>query len=156
MSIVTVMMTLRALEAYKVRDLIHAHGSGIATWADWWGFKMEAVDGIPHNAALVKSTGAPVAIHSDSSNEVQRLNIQASKTLRYGMTEADALETITLDPARILGISDRVGSIEVGKDADFALFSGPPLDVYSLVLATWIDGEQVYDRKTEGTPNARP
>ena len=145
-----------ALEAYKVRDLIHQHGSGIATWADWWGFKMEAVDGIPHNAALVKATGAPVAIHSDSSNEVQRMNVQASKTLRYGMSEEDALETITLDPARILGIADRVGSIEVGKDADFALFDGPPLDVYSLVVGTWIDGKQVYDRKVEGTPNARP
>jgi len=145
-----------ALEAYKVRDVIHAHGSGIATWADWWGFKMEAVDGIPNNAALVKATGAPVAIHSDSSNQVQRLNVQAAKTLRYGMSEADALETITLDPARILGISDRVGSIEVGKDADFALFSGPPLDVYSLVVGTWIDGTRVYDRAQEGTPNARP
>jgi imidazolonepropionase-like amidohydrolase len=145
-----------ALEAYKVRDLIHAHGSGIATWADWWGFKMEAVDGIPNNAALVKSTGAPVAIHSDSANQVQRLNVQAAKTLRYGMSEADALESITLDPARILGISDRVGSIEVGKDADLALFSGHPLDVYSLVVGTWIDGERVYDREEEGTPDARP
>ncbi len=145
-----------ALEAYKVRDVIHAHGSGIATWADWWGFKMEAVDGIPHNAALVKSTGAPVSIHSDSSNEVQRLNVQAAKTLRYGMDEASALETITIDPAKILGIDDRVGSIEVGKDADLALFNGPPLDVYSLVVGTWIDGERVYDRTKEGTPDARP
>ncbi len=145
-----------ALEAYKVRDVIHAHGSGIATWADWWGFKMEAVDGIPHNAALVKSTGAPVSIHSDSSNEVQRLNVQAAKTLRYGMDEASALETITIDPAKILGIADRVGSIEVGKDADLALFNGPPLDVYSLVVGTWIDGKRVYDRTKEGTPDARP
>ena len=145
-----------ALEAYKVRDLIHQHGSGIATWADWWGFKMEAVDGITHNAALVKATGAPVSIHSDDSNQVQRLNVQAAKTLRYGMDEASALETITHDPARILGIADRVGSIEVGKDADLALFSGPPLDVYSLVVGTWIDGERVYDRNEEGTPDARP
>ena len=145
-----------ALEAYKVRDLIHEHGSGIATWADWWGFKMEAVDGIPHNAALVKATGAPVSIHSDDSNQVQRLNVQAAKTLRYGMDEAAALETITLDPARILGIADRVGSIEVGKDADLALFGGPPLDVYSLVVGTWIDGVRVYDRTKEGTPDAKP
>ncbi len=145
-----------ALEAYKVRDLIRDHGAGIATWADWWGFKMEAYDGIPHNAALVKSAGVPVAIHSDSSNEIQRMNIQAAKTLRYGMSEEDALVSITLDPARLLGIEDRVGSIEVGKDADFALFNRHPLDMYSLNVATWIDGVQVYDREEEGTPDARP
>ncbi len=145
-----------ALEAYKVRDLIRDHGAGIATWADWWGFKMEAYDGIPHNAALVKAAGVPVAIHSDSSNEIQRMNIQAAKTLRYGMSEEDALVSITLDPARLLGIADRVGSIEVGKDADFALFSRHPFDMYSLNVATWIDGVQVYDREEEGTPDARP
>ena len=145
-----------ALEAYKVRDLIRDHGAGIATWADWWGFKMEAYDGIPHNAALVKAAGVPVAIHSDSSNEIQRMNIQAAKTLRYGMSEEDALVSITLDPARLLGIADRVGSIEVGKDADFALFSRHPFDMYSLNVATWIDGVQVYDREQEGTPDARP
>ncbi len=145
-----------ALEAYKVRDLIKEHGAGIATWADWWGFKMEALDGIPHNAALVKSAGVPVAIHSDSANQIQRLNVQAAKTLRYGMSETDALETITLDPARLLGVDGNVGSIEVGKDADLALFSEHPLDVYSLVQGTWIDGVRVYDRSKEGTPNARP
>ena len=145
-----------ALEAYKVRDLIREHGAGIATWADWWGFKMEAYDGIPYNAALVKAAGVPVAIHSDSSNQIQRMNIQAAKTLRYGMSERDALVSITLDPAKLLGIASRVGSIEVGKDADFALFSRHPLDMYSLNVATWIDGVQVYDRSKEGTPNARP
>ncbi len=145
-----------ALEAYKVRDLIKQHGAGIATWADWWGFKMEAFDGIPHNAAMVKAAGVPVAIHSDSANQVQRLNIQAAKTLRYGMSEADALESITLDPARLLGIENAVGSIEVGKDADLALFSSHPLDMYSLNTATWIDGELVYERSKEGTPDARP
>jgi imidazolonepropionase-like amidohydrolase len=153
---VSVASIQHALEAYKVRDLIRDHGAGIATWADWWGFKMEAFDGIPHNAALVKAAGVPVAIHSDSSNQVQRLNVQAAKTLRYGMGEADAIETITLDPARLLGIDSSVGSIEVGKDADLALFSGHPLDVYSLNIATWIDGQQVYDRAEEGTPNAMP
>ncbi len=145
-----------ALEAYKVRDLIREHGAGIATWADWWGFKMEAYDGIPHNAALVKAAGVPVAIHSDSSNQIQRMNIQAAKTLRYGMSEEDALVSITLDPAKLLGIENRVGSIDVGKDADFALFSRHPFDMYSLNVATWIEGVQVYDRSKEGTPNARP
>jgi imidazolonepropionase-like amidohydrolase len=145
-----------ALEAYKVRDILAAHGTGIATWADWWGFKMEAHDGIPHNAALVKAAGVPVAIHSDSATQVQRLFVQAAKTLRYGMSEADALTAITLDPARILGIDDRVGSLEVGKDADLALFSHHPLDVYTRVEQTWIDGVLVFDRTKEGTPDARP
>jgi len=145
-----------ALEAYKIRDLLAEHGTGIATWADWWGFKMEAHDGIPYNAALVQSAGVPVAIHSDSSNQVQRLYVQAAKTLRYGMSEAGALRAITLDPARLLGIDQQVGSIEVGKDADLVLFSHHPLDVYTRVEHTFIDGVQVYDRSKEGTPDARP
>ena len=145
-----------ALEAYKVRDIIIEHGTGIATWADWWGFKMEAYDGIPHNAAMFKNDGGVVAIHSDSSNQVQRLNIQAAKTLRYGMSEASALETITLDPAKMLGIEETVGTITVGKDADLALFNAHPLDMYSLNTHTWIDGELVFERAKEGTPDARP
>ncbi len=145
-----------ALEAYKVRDLLAAHGTGIATWPDWWGFKMEAFDGIPQNAALVKQTGVPVALHSDSPNTVQRLTVEAAKVVRYGMDEADALETITLDPARLLGVDAWVGSLEPGKHADLALFSGHPLDTTSLVDMTWIDGQLVFDRATEGTPDARP
>lgn len=135
-----------AIEAYKVRDLIAAHGTGIATWPDWWGFKMEAFDQIPENAMLVKREGVPVAIHSDSANTVQRLPHEGAKLLRYGATELEALQMITLDPARILGVADRVGSIEVGKDADLALLSGHPFDAYSLVDQTWIDGELVYER----------
>lgn len=145
-----------ALEAYKVRDLIIAHDTAIATWPDWWGFKMEAFDAIPHNAALVKADGGVVALHSDSANTVQRMYTEAAKMVRYGATEAQAMEMITLDPARMLGIEDRVGTIEVGKDADLALFSHHPLDVYTRVERTWIDGELVFDRAEEGTPDARP
>jgi len=145
-----------ALEAYKVRDLIVAHGAGIATWPDWWGFKLEAYDAIPENMQLVKDAGARVALHSDSANTVQRLYTEAAKVVGYGMSEQDALETITLDPAILLGVADRVGTIEVGKDADLALFSHHPFDVTTLVVRTWIDGEQVFDRTTEGTPDARP
>jgi imidazolonepropionase-like amidohydrolase len=145
-----------ALEAYKVRDLIIAHDTAIATWPDWWGFKMEALDAIPHNAALVKSDGGVVALHSDSANTIQRMYNEAAKMLRYGASEAQAMEMITLDPARMLGIEDRVGTIEVGKDADLALFSHHPLDIYTRVDRTWIDGEVVYDRSSEGTPDARP
>ncbi len=142
-----------ALEAYKVRDLVARHGAGVATFADWWGFKMEAWDAIPQNAVLVSEVGVPVAIHSDSASHVQRLNLEAAKMLRYGWTEQDALRSVTLDPARILGVEGRVGSIEVGKDADLALYDKHPLDVYGKVQRTWIDGQVVYDRRTEGVPN---
>lgn len=142
-----------ALEAYKIRDVVARHGAGIATFADWWGFKMESWDAIPHNATLVSEAGVPVAIHSDSASHIQRLNLEAAKMLRYGSTEIDALEAITLDPARMLGIDGRVGTIEVGKDADLALFDRHPFDVYGKVQRTWIDGVVVYDRRTEGVPN---
>lgn len=145
-----------ALEAYKVRDLIAAHGTSIATWPDWWGFKLEAYDGIPENAELSRQAGVNVVIHSDSSNTVQRLYTEAAKLLATGMSEAHALETITIAPARSLGIEDRVGTIEPGKDADLALFRKHPLDVYTLVEKTWVDGTLVFDRGQEGTPDARP
>ncbi len=134
------------LEAYKVRDVVKAHGTMLATFTDWWGFKYEAWDAIPQNAVLATQAGIPVSIHSDSSSFVQRLNLEAAKMLRYGWTEDDALKSITLWPAMMLGIHDQVGSIEVGKDADLALYDGNPFSVYSRVTTTWIDGEKVFDR----------
>ena len=145
-----------ALEAYKVRDLLAQHGAGIATWPDWWGFKLEAYDAIPENAQLVKSTGVPVATHSDSADTVQRLYTEAAKLVGQGMDERDALETITLDPARLLGVDHLVGTIEAGKHADLVMMSHHPLDVYTLVEQTWVDGRLVFNREQEGTPDARP
>jgi len=145
-----------ALEAYKVRDLIAEHGAGIATWPDWWGFKLEAYDAIPENMQLVKGAGARVALHSDSPNTVQRLYTEAAKAVGYGMSEPDALETITLDPAILLGVEHLVGTIDVGKHADLALFSHHPFDVTTRVTHTWIEGELVFDRAAEGTPDAHP
>jgi len=133
-----------ALEAYKVRDLLVEHGTGIATWPDWWGFKMEAYDATPYNAALVAAAGVPVALHSDSHNTVQRMYTEAAKMVRYGMSEEQAIRSITLDPARLLGLEDRIGSLDAGKDADFALYSHHPLDVYTRVVGTWVDGELVF------------
>lgn len=144
-----------ALDTYKVRDLLAAHGTGIATWPDWWGFKQEAFDGLPEGAALVSNAGVPVATHSDSASHVQRLHVEAAKMVRYGMTEADALESITLDPARLLGVEGQVGSIEVGKHADLALFDKHPLEGTARVSRSWIDGRLVFDRAVEGTPNGR-
>ncbi|HNC94694.1 MAG TPA: amidohydrolase family protein, partial [Myxococcota bacterium] len=125
------------------------------TWPDWWGFKQESWDGIPWNASLVSQVGGPVALHSDSPDVVQRMYLEAAKMVRYGMSEADALEAITLDPARLLGIDDRVGSLKVGKDADMVLFRRHPLDVYTLVEHSWIDGKTVYDRAVDGEPSGR-
>ena len=145
-----------ALEAYKVRDLIIAHGTGVATWPDWWGFKLEAFDGIPENALLLKQDGGLVATHSDSADTVQRLYTEAAKLVATGLDEQRAMETITIDPAKILGIESHVGTLEVGKHADLAIFSKHPLDVYTLVELTIIDGEVVYERAEEGTPDAWP
>ncbi|MSP54163.1 MAG: amidohydrolase [Myxococcales bacterium] len=134
------------LEAYKIRDVVKAHGTTLATFTDWWGFKIEAWDAIPQNAVLATQAGIPVSIHSDSASFVQRLNIEAAKMMRYGWTDDDALKSVTLWPAMMLGVEDRVGSIEVGKDADLVLYDKDPFSVYSRAQRTWIDGEQVYDR----------
>ena len=141
------------LEGYKIRDVIKAHGSMIATFADWWGFKLEAWDAIPQNAVLTSQAGIPTAIKSDSASHIQRLNLEAAKMVRYGMTEIDALESITLDAARILGVEGKVGTLDVGKDADLALFDRHPFDVYTRCQMTWIDGVRVYDRATMGVPD---
>lgn len=141
------------LEAYKVRDVVAAHGSGLATFTDWWGFKMESWDAIPQNAVLVGETGVPVAIHSDSASHIQRLNLEAAKMLRYGWTEQQALASVTLAPAKILGVEDHVGTIQPGKSADLVLYDRHPLDVYGRAVRTWIEGKVVYDRATEGTPD---
>ena len=140
-----------ALEAYKVRDIVIDHGLRLQP-PDWWGFKMEAYDATPYNATLFKQAGGVVALHSDSPNTVQRMYTEAAKMLRYGLTEEQVLEMITLDPAKQLGIEDKVGTLEVGKHADIAMFNKHPLDAYTLVVKTWIDGELVYDRSVEGTP----
>jgi imidazolonepropionase-like amidohydrolase len=136
-----------ALEAYKCRQRIAVHGAAICTWADWWGFKIEAWDGIPQNAALCNEAGVKVSAHSDSSEQVQRLWIEAAKMMAAGLPRADAVKAITLNPAGILGVEGRVGSLEAGKDADLALFSGDPFSILSRVDATWIEGKRVFERE---------
>lgn len=134
------------LEGYKVADEIAAHGAGASTFSDWWGYKVEAQDAIPHNAALMTERGVVVSINSDSSEEMRHLNHEAAKAVRWGgMDEVAALALVTLNPAIQLGIDDRVGSIEVGKDADLALYDSHPLSVRSTVLKTWVDGDLYFD-----------
>ena len=140
-----------ALEAYKVAEQLAAEGVAIATFADWWGYKHEAWDAIPWNAVISMRKGVRVAIKSDSEDFVRRLNQEAGKTIRYGgATEDEALRMITINPAWIVGVDDRVGSIEVGKDADLVLWDGPPLSSYAKVEKVWIDGDVYFDRSLPG------
>ncbi len=108
---------------------------------------MEAWKGIPWNAPYLISKGVTVNLHTDSSDLVQRMNVEAGKTLKYGMSETDALKTLTIYPARMLGIDRYVGSIEKGKKADLVLFDGPPLSFYSHVLLTMVEGRATYERR---------
>ncbi|MEM8933223.1 MAG: amidohydrolase family protein, partial [Acidobacteriota bacterium] len=134
------------LEGYKVADEIAAHGAGASTFSDWWGFKVEAYDAIPYNAAMMTERGVLVSINSDSPEEMRHLNQEAAKAIRWGgLGENEALRLITLNPAIQLGIDDRVGSIEVGKDADLVLYDGHPLAARSRVLKTFVDGDLYFD-----------
>ncbi len=139
-----------ALEAYKVADKIAANGVAIATWPDWWGFKYEAWDGIPWNAAISAHKGVRVALKSDSEDLTRRLNQDAGKAIHYGLTEEEALKAITLNPAWIIGVDDRVGSIDVGKDADITIWNSYPLSSAALVDKVLIDGDLFFDRSLPG------
>ena len=140
-----------ALEMYKVADKIAADQTAIATFADWWGYKQEAWDAIPWNAVLAMRKGVKVAIKSDSEDYTRRLNQEAAKTIRYGgATEEEALKMITINAAWIVGVDDRVGSIEVGKDADLVIWDGYPLSTTGVPNKVFIDGELYFDRSLPG------
>ncbi len=141
-----------ALEAYKIRDVLAKARVGVSTWADWWGFKIEAYDGVPENAALLSAAGAIPIIHSDSAVGIQRLNQEASKAYWRGramglaMPEEEALRWVTANAAWALGIERHVGTIEAGKMADLVLWSAHPLSVYARADVVWIDGRVAFDR----------
>ena len=139
-----------ALEAYKVADKIAANGVAIATWPDWWGFKYEGWDGIPWNAAICLRKGVRVALKSDSEDVTRRLNQEAGKIIHYGVPEDEALKMITLNPAWIIGVDDRVGSLDVGKDADITIWNSYPLSSAALVDKVLIDGDVYFDRSLPG------
>jgi imidazolonepropionase-like amidohydrolase len=140
-----------ALEAYKVADELAAQGVAIATFSDWWGYKQEAWDAIPWNAVISMRKNVRVAIKSDSEDFARRLNQEAAKTMRYGgATEEEALKMITINPAWIIGVDDRVGSIEVGKDADLVIWDGYPLSSFGVPDKVLIDGEVYFDRSLPG------
>lgn len=140
------------LEGYKVAPEIVKHGASCSTFADWWAYKMEAFDAIPQNAALLHEAGANAVIKSDDWELIRHLYQEASKTVRYGNMPPDvALQAITLNPARELGLADRIGSIEVGKQADLAIFSGHPLNAFSRCEQTLIAGEVYFIRDKQPT-----
>ncbi|MFN0178230.1 MAG: amidohydrolase [Gemmatimonadales bacterium] len=140
------------LEGYKVADEIAAAGTGASTFADSWAYKMEALDAIPHNAALMAERGVRVSINSDSDERARRLYQEAAKAMKYGgASEEEALRMITLNAAWQLGIDKVVGSIDVGKDADLAIFNGHPFAPGSRVEMTLIDGRVFFDRTTAPT-----
>jgi imidazolonepropionase-like amidohydrolase len=140
-----------ALEMYKVADRIAADGTAIATFADWWGFKDEAWDAIPWNAVMSMRQGVRVALKSDSNDYVRRLNQEAGKMVRYGgASEEEALRMITLNPAWIIGVDDRVGSIDTGKDADLVIWNMDPLSTYARAEKVYIDGDLFFDSSLPG------
>jgi imidazolonepropionase-like amidohydrolase len=135
------------LEGYKVADEMAAHGVGGSTFSDWWGYKLEAYDAIPFNGALMNKRGVTVSFNSDSGEVARRMNFEAAKAVRYGgLDEIEALKFVTVNPARQLRVDDRIGSLEPGKDADFVIWSGHPLSVYTHAEQTWIDGAKEFDR----------
>ena len=135
------------LEGYKVAKEIAAHKTGGSTFSDWWAYKLEAYDAIPYNAALMASRGVVVSMNSDSDELARRLYLEAAKGMKYGgMSEEEALRTVTLNSAIQLGIQKRTGSIDVGKDADLVIFSQHPFSVYTMPEMTMIEGEVYFDR----------
>jgi len=135
------------LEGYKVADEIAAAGVGASTFSDWWAYKVEAYDAIPYNAALMTHRGVIVSINSDDAEEATHLNQEAAKSMKYGgLTHDEALKLVTLNPAIQLGIDKRVGSIDVGKDADLVIYNHDPLSAYAVVQKTLIDGRVYFDR----------
>jgi imidazolonepropionase-like amidohydrolase len=144
------------LEGYRVADEIAAAGTGASTFADNWAYKMEAYDAIPQNAALMAERGVLVTINSDSDERARRLYQEAAKAMHYGgASEEEALRMITLNAARQMGVADRTGSIDVGKDADIAIFNGHPFAPQSRVEMTLVDGRVFFDRSTAPTLEAR-
>ena len=134
------------LEGYKVADKMKVHGSNASTFSDWWSYKMEVVDAIPQNAYLMQQAGLNVAINSDDPEMARRLNQEAAKSVKYtSMSEEDALKMVTLNPAAMLHVADRTGSIKTGKDADLVLWSDNPLSIYARAEKTIVDGIVYYD-----------
>jgi imidazolonepropionase-like amidohydrolase len=138
------------LEGYKVAEKMKIHGVGASTFSDWWAYKFEVMDAIPQNAALLNQLGVVTAINSDDAEMGRRLNQEAAKAVKYGgASEEDALKMVTLNPAILLHLEDRMGSIKPGKDADIVLWSDHPLSIYAKAEQTYVDGIKYYDAEKD-------
>lgn len=134
------------LEGYKVADKMVEHGAGGSTFSDWWAYKFEVKDAIPYNGAVLHGQGVVTAINSDDDEMARRLNQEAAKAVKYGgVSEEEALKFVTLNPAKLLRIDDRVGSLEVGKHADLVIWNDHPLSNYAQVQQTFVDGRRYFD-----------
>ena len=138
------------LEGYKVAKEMLAHGANASTFSDWWAYKMEVEDAIPYNAAIMQKVGLNVAINSDDAEMARRLNQEAAKIVKYGgVTEEQALKMVTLNPAKMLHVDDKVGSLKIGKDGDVVVWSDHPLSIYAKALYTIVDGTVYFDREKD-------
>ncbi|HNF46131.1 MAG TPA: amidohydrolase family protein, partial [Chitinophagaceae bacterium] len=138
------------LEGYKVADKMLKHGANASTFSDWWAYKVEVEDAIPYNAAIMHKTGLNVAINSDDAEMARRLNQEAAKTMKYGgLSAEEALNLVTINPAKMLHVADKVGSIKVGKDADVVVWSDSPVSIYAKSLFTIVDGTVYFDREKD-------
>jgi N-acetylglucosamine-6-phosphate deacetylase len=144
------------LEGYKVADRMAEHGAMASSFADWWAYKFEVYDAIPYNGVLMHNRGIVVSYNSDDAEMGRHLNTEAGKAIKYGgVAPTEALKFVTLNPAKQLRIEDRVGSIEVGKDADLVVWSGPPMSTTSRCEQTWIDGRPMFRLEDEAKLRAR-
>lgn len=135
------------LEGYKVADKMKAHGANVSTFSDWWNYKMEVVDAIPYNAYIMNKVGLNVAINSDDAEMARRLNQEAAKSVKYGgMSETEAWKMVTINPAKMMHVDNKTGSIKVGKDADLVIWSDNPLSIYAKAEKTFVDGIIYFDR----------
>jgi len=138
------------LEGYKLADKMQKHGAAGSTFADWWAYKFEVVEAIPYNASIMNKAGVLTGINSDDAEMGRRLNQEAAKTMKYGgVSDTEALKMVTLNPAKMLHIDSKVGSLSPGKDADIVLWDGDPLSLYSKALTTWIEGKIYFDRELD-------
>jgi imidazolonepropionase-like amidohydrolase len=143
------------LEGYKVMNEILAHGAGASTFSDWWSYKVEAFDAIPYNAAMMAKKGIITSVNSDDAELMRHLNTEAAKAMKYGgLSETEALSLVTINPAKQLGIENRVGSIEAGKDADLVIYDKYPLSDFAKVQKVLIDGTVYFDRDKEVSAEA--
>ncbi|MHA7102320.1 amidohydrolase [Roseivirga pacifica] len=139
-----------ANEAYKVAPELAAFGATASVFADWWAYKLEVYYSTAYNAAILTENGVLTSINSDSGELIRHLFHEAAKTQKYGdLSDDEALALVTLNPAKQLGIDNRVGSLEEGKDADIAIFEGHPLSVYAIPMMTFVDGVKYFDREND-------